>query len=68
MASWPGVLDLQRRSRRNALHAAASLRRRRAESVEAQRAAVAAARQSFLNGAYHEPPRRAVSPDVSSER
>jgi hypothetical protein len=68
MARLPGVLDLQRRSRRNALHAAASLRRRRAESVEAQSAALAAVRQSFLNGAYHEPPRLAVSPDTPTER
>ena len=68
MPSWMGALDLQRRSRRNALHAAASLRRRRAEGVEAQRAALAAARQSFLDGARHEPPHRAVSPDVPAER
>jgi hypothetical protein len=68
MPSWTGVLDLQRRSRRNALHAAASLRRRRADGAEAQRAAIAAARRSFLDGAHHEPPHLSISPDVPAER
>lgn len=68
MSSWTGVLDLQRRSRRNALHAAATLRRRRAEGVEAQRATIAAARQSFLDGAHREPPHRAISPEMPVER
>jgi hypothetical protein len=68
MPHWSGVLDLQRRSRRNALQAATSLRRRRADGAEAQRAAIAVARQSFLNGAHHEPPHRAVSPESPGQR
>jgi hypothetical protein len=41
MPNWNDVLDLQRRSRRNALSAAASLHRRRAETAEAERATIA---------------------------
>jgi hypothetical protein len=67
MRTWTDVFDLQRRSRRNALQAAVTLRRREADAAEAQRAALAAAR-SFLDGAHHEPPHRSISPELPVER
>jgi hypothetical protein len=67
MPSWYDALDLQRRSRRNALYAAAALHRRHAEADEAASAAAAAARRSFIDGARHEPPHRAVSPEQPVE-
>ncbi|MDX6197413.1 MAG: hypothetical protein QOJ79_564 [Actinomycetota bacterium] len=67
MPTWSVVLDLQRGSRRNALFAAASLRRRRADNAEAQRATLAATRASLLDGAHHEAPHRSSSPDLPEE-
>jgi hypothetical protein len=67
MSSWTGVLDLQRRSRRNALRAAAQLRRRRAASLEAGQATEDAAGASLVDGAHHEPPRVAMSPESELE-
>jgi hypothetical protein len=68
MPSLSGVLNLQARSRRNALGASAVLRRRRADGDEAQRVSSAAARHSFLDGAYRESTRRSVSPELPRER
>jgi hypothetical protein len=48
--NWSGRLDLQRRSRRNALTATVTLRSRRADSAEAQRSLVPALTASLLDG------------------
>ena len=66
MTSWPAVLRLPGRPRRNALTAALSLRRRRAQAAEAERAAQAAARSEFLDvaRAHLAPRQHSSSPEL----
>ncbi|MCU1589562.1 MAG: hypothetical protein JWP11_818 [Frankiales bacterium] len=67
MAIWARVLDLQGRSRRNALQAAAGLHRRRAEAAEAQQATQVVA-ASYSSDAAAEAGDRLLARDTFPER
>jgi hypothetical protein len=68
MSSWSAALDLQRRSRRNALQGSAALRRRRADSAEAQLAALAATRRAFGTAAPDTGPPHGIAADIPVDR